>query len=109
VFDIIRTLPNNHKNMDEKQTKPEASFNVADIYDRLDQAIYDHKEQLELYGHVLTEEIDKTHKSAVSFLNTIKESSPSVNSQEELTKKIDDAKMSGVIDDATYRLLMSQV
>ena len=95
--------------MDEKQIKPEAFFDVAEIYDRLDQAIYDHKEQLELYGHVLTEEIDKTHKSAVELLNNIKKLDNPINSQKELIKKIDDAKMTGVIDDATYRLLMSQV
>jgi hypothetical protein len=95
--------------MDEKQIKPEAFFDVAEIYDRLDQAIYDHKEQLELYGHVLTEEIDKTHKSAVELLNNIKKLDNPINSQKELIKKIDDAKMSGAIDDATYRLLMSQV
>lgn len=109
VFDILKVLIANHKNMNEKQPQPETFFDVAEVYDRLDQAIYDYKERLETYGQTLSEETSNKHASAKDFLNNLKESNPPIKSEAELIKKIDDAKMTGNIDEATHRLIMSQV
>jgi predicted site-specific integrase-resolvase len=109
TFAIIKLLPTNHKNMSEKHKIPETFFDVAEIYSRLDQAIYEHKERLERFGQELSDEDKDTEKFAIDILNEIKVKNPNLNSESEFMKILNEAEKSGAINEKAKRLILSQV
>jgi uncharacterized protein YabN with tetrapyrrole methylase and pyrophosphatase domain len=94
--------------MAEKQTKPE-TFDVSELYGRLDQALYDHREEEAKYERVITEEMAKRYESAINTAIEIGRMHPHPIPKEELHKVLDKMKKDGEIDESVHRIIMEHV
>ena len=96
--------------MTEKHTTPETSFDVGEIYSRLDQAIYEHREEEEeKYGRKISDEKTKTYETAINVIVAIGRMNPRPNSKEDFIKTLDGMKKEHGIDDFAYRAIMEHV
>lgn len=95
--------------MSEKHKTPEAFFSVTEIYERMDQAIYDLKERAEKFERPLSEETIKSHESALNVIIAIGRMNPQPDSEKKFKDILEEAKESGKIDEESYRLIMQQI
>lgn len=94
--------------MAEKQTQPE-TFDVSELYGRLDQSLYDHREEEAKYDRKMTEETAVKYESAINTAVAIGRMQPRPNSKKEIQKILDKMKKDGDINDAVYRTIMEHV
>lgn len=95
--------------MTEKHEKPETYFEVNEIYSRLDQAIFEHREEEEKYGRQISDEMVKTYEEAINIVVAIGRIQPHPDSKEKFQQVLDKMKKEHSINDAVYRIIIEQV
>ncbi|MEI6042430.1 MAG: hypothetical protein WCQ00_02585 [bacterium] len=95
--------------MGEKHQTPETFFDVAEIYNRLDQVIYDHREEEEKYGRVISDEMTSKYESALNILIHIRRMHPQPDSEKAFIKVLDDVKEKHGMDESVYSIIIQQV
>ena len=109
MFDIIKALQVNHKNMPEKHTKPEAYFDVGEIYTRLEQFIYDRKEEDGKYGRTTSDEKSRQYDLAIKAVIAIGRMNPRPDSPDKFTRSLEEIREGLGLEEATCRLILQQV
>ncbi len=95
--------------MHEKHKTPEAYFDIGEIYTRLEQVIYDRKEEDEKYERTTSDEMKKQYDLAIQAVVAIGRMNPHPDSPEKFTKALEDIREGLGLEDATCRLILQQV